>query len=58
MNERRTTQKIHEELMKQDISRITGPKGAFDLSNSNFCDDSKMMDLLQSENIFDEIDMG
>ena len=44
--------------MKQDISRITGPKGAFDLSTSNFCDDSKMMELLQSENIFDEIDMG
>ena len=44
--------------MKQDISRITGPKGVFDLSTSNFCDDSKMMDLLQSEHIFDEIDMG
>ena len=33
-----------------------------DISNSNFIDDSKMMELLQNEtgddNIFEEIDMG
>ena len=55
--ERRATNRITEDW-KGDISRITGPKGGFDLSTSNFCDDSKMIELLQSEHIFDDIDMG
>ncbi len=29
-----------------------------DISSSNFIDDSKMMDLLQNDNIFEDIDMG
>ena len=50
--------KVNESWTGNNISRITGPKGVLDLSNSNFCDDSKMMDMLANDNIFDEIDMG
>jgi hypothetical protein len=41
-----------------NISRITGVK--LDTSNSNFIDDSKMMELLQNDgqDAFEELDMG
>ena len=39
-----------------NISRITMPK--MDISTSGFVDDSKMMDLLNNDNMFEEIDMG
>ena len=49
---------MNESWNANNISRITGAK--LDISNSNFIDDSKMMELLQNEqdNIFEEIDMG
>ena len=52
------TSRMNESWTVNNISRITGAK--MDISNSNFCDDSKMMELLQNENenIFEEIDMG
>jgi hypothetical protein len=28
------------------------------MDTSNFCDDSKIMDMLNNDNIFEEIDMG
>lgn len=40
-----------------NLSRITGANKN-DVSTSNFIDDSKMLELLQNDNIFDEIDMG
>ena len=39
-----------------NISRITGAK--MDISTSGFVDDSKMIEMLQNDNIFEEIDMG
>lgn len=39
-----------------NISRITGAK--MDMSTSGFVDDAKMMEMLQNENLFEEIDMG
>lgn len=54
----KVTSKMNESWNANNISRITGAK--LDISNSNFIDDSKMMELLQNEqdNIFEEIDMG
>ena len=53
---------MNESWNANNISRITGAGGKMDISNSNFIDDSKMMELLQNEtgddNIFEEIDMG
>ena len=42
-------------LNSYNFSRITQTKGG-DLSN--FCDDSKILDLLNNDNTYEEIDMG
>lgn len=42
----RITNKMNESWNANNISRITGAKLDIDISNSNFCDDSKMMELL------------
>lgn len=50
---------MNESWAANNISRITGLK--FEMSSSNFIDDSKMMELLQNEDgqdVFEEIDMG
>jgi len=39
-----------------EASRITAIMKKGDMSN--FCDDSKIMDMLNNDNIFEEIDMG
>lgn len=39
-----------------EVMRITAIKKNGDVSN--FCDDSKFMDMLNNDNIFEEIDMG
>jgi hypothetical protein len=49
--------KINESWNANNMSRITGTRG-MDISSSNFIDDSKMMEMLNNDNMFDEIDMG
>lgn len=55
---RLTQGKMNESWNNANISRITGAKGMMDISSSNFIDDSKMMEMLNNDNMFDEIDMG
>lgn len=53
----RGTQKAFYDQNMGNVSRITAIKQN-DVSTSNFCDDSKIMDMLNNDNIFEEFDMG
>ena len=50
--------KLLEHINPNNISRITGGTKVLMNDMSNFCDDSKLMDILNNENIFEEIQMG